>query len=479
MRMTLRKIRRMVPFGYHWKNIWETLLLFMIIYLPSFSQNLYYRGFLESGILAGTNGSLPFWMISNKYGRFSPKNFNSYLDGGFLIDSINTGKKNLKLNGGLEGFLRWDGTWKTWIQQGYAGVTWGKFSAFAGNKEEHFGMQDPDLSSGFVIWSANARTLPKVSIGVTNWTEVPFTKHFVHFKGGLAHGWFGNDGYVKNVYFHQKYVYFRIGGDKKYHINLGFHHIAQWAGVSPEYGKLPSSLGDFIKVCFALESDSADSKLPYTESHNRIGNHLGTRDISFDYLFKNGTKILLYWQNFIEDITGLGFRNAMDGLWGLQISLKQKIGINYEYVNTVTDPSLPIVNGDIWGLDDYFNNAIYKSYTYKKYTLGNPFITSPIIFTDENTPYNISNNRICAHYVALKYISLNSAFLLKYSYSKNYGGRHLLFSPPLVQHSIYCSIEKNINWINRIICKIGIGIDSGEFYGNRIGLGISILYYII
>lgn len=452
-------------------------MLFFSMLIPVFPQNSLINGFLENGVLVGTNQNLPFWMFSNQFGRFSPKPINGYLDFGLFIDTLNTGINKLKVTTGLEGFLRYDKTWNGWIHQGYVETTLGKFSAFIGNKEEHFGIQDPSLSSGFILWSGNSRPFPKVTINLQDWVEIPFMKHFVHLKAGFAHGWFGNDGYVKKAFFQHTYFYLRFGGNNNFHLNLGVHHVAQWGGISPEFGELPNSFLDFIKVLLVLKTDTSNVFFPQTERHNRLGNHLGTRDVSFGYQFTNGTKFLFYWQNFIEDITGLGFRNAMDGLWGLQISMKNNLEFCYEFVNTLTDPSLTIVNGIIPGIDDYFNNRIYGRYAYKGNTIGTPFITSPVLFIDMNNLYYIANNRLRAHYIAFSYAYRFSKFEIKYSYTNNYGYKLLLLTPSLKQHSIYFMLERNFSYRYHLGYKIAAETDIGKFLGNRIGLSLSIKYY--
>ncbi len=125
--------------------------------IPVYSQ---VHGFASSGIMGGTGESLPFWMITNNYGRFTPQSVNAWMDAGIFSDTIHLTRK-LKLDLGGELFGRYDGTYHGQIQQGYAELKYGILNFYAGRKEEHFGSQDPELSSGFVMWSGNAMPVPQ------------------------------------------------------------------------------------------------------------------------------------------------------------------------------------------------------------------------------------------------------------------------------------------------------------------------------
>ena len=56
--------------------------------LVAFGQTNKMHGHIETGLLMGTSGRIPFWMLSNQYGRFTPKAANGYLEAGIFSDSI-------------------------------------------------------------------------------------------------------------------------------------------------------------------------------------------------------------------------------------------------------------------------------------------------------------------------------------------------------------------------------------------------------
>jgi hypothetical protein len=428
-------------------------------------------GFVNSGAIAGSGESLPFWMITNNYGRFTPQSVNAWLDAGIFADTIHITRK-LKLDMGGELFGRYDGSWHGQVQQGYAELKYGILNFYAGRKEEHFGSQDPELSSGFVMWSGNALPVPQVSISTNDFVKVPFTRGFIEFKAGLSHGWLGDKQYVKDAYMHHKYLYFRFGGSHSLHFTAGVHHFAQWAGNSPEWGELPSGMNNFLKVFLARDGKDTVPGVPSYEWDNRFGNHLGTKDISVDYRFKGGLTLKLYWQNFIEDVTGLGFRNASDGLIGIQAELPERFKIGYEFFRSVS--RLTLKDGTVLhGADDYFNNGIYRSgWTYQGYTIGNPLITSPVLLNTEY-PGQIINNRVEGHVVHLAWFFNTSRLDMRYSFTKNYGNNSVLFEQMKIQSSMLLSWKKGFLG-NKIWGRLSAGWDKGELLGDHFGLGLEV-----
>jgi hypothetical protein len=451
------------------------IFLNIIIYSSSqlAGQDLPINGFAETGVLAGTNRRIPFWLLSNQYGRFSPQSGNGYADVGIFSDSLDK-KKTFGYDWGLEGFGRYDGGWDGWLQQAWAGAKWKKFYFFAGLKEEHFGNQDPEMSSGMVMWSGNARPLPEISLSTLGYIDIPLTKGFVQFQAGISHGWFGNNGYVKDAFLHHKYLYFRFGGESRFHLSAGIHHFAVWGGVSPVYGRLPSSFKDFIKVFFAYDGHNDTTPgIPLSESKNRLGDHRGTKDFAADYKFNNGWTAQIYWQNFIETYLGLGLRNSGDGLWGINIKHNDKLQFCYEYLHS-TETNMGLINGWIGGttgtFEDYFNNGIYiGSWAYKGYIIGTPLISSPILLNNRNTYPYIINNRVIGHIVSFKMDYDPFDFYVRFSHTKNLGALVDLFNPALIQNSFLVSATRNNFILKRLDATISLAFDEGNLYGNHLG----------
>ena len=216
------------------------------------------------------------------------------------------------------------------------------------------------LSSGSMLISNNAEPMPKIGIlSSYNYKDLDFTF-------GIAHGSFKkNDIYTEAPMLHEKFIYLNsIKND--YEFGVGIVHEAMWGGSTKDFGDFGDSFKDFLKIFI-----SEDGPLLEGQSHaNALGNHLGI----WDFYYKrerNNKELKLYYQHFFEDTSGLRFWNRLDGLWGIEFSNHIKnTNILFEYLNTENqDRDPPYVD------ENYYNHGQYKSgWSYKGYTLGNPFI---------------------------------------------------------------------------------------------------------
>ena len=218
-----------------------------------------------------------------------------------------------------------------------------------------------ELSSGHMLISHNAQPMSKVGL-VSSYKTKKFKK--IDFDFGVAHGIFDtNDSYNKAPLLHEKFLYMNIRKDN-YQFSIGFVHEAMWGG-STAAGNQPNTFKDFLKILTA--EDGPDEGGAHA---NALGNHLGVTEFIFK---KNDNNRILkfYYQHFFEDTSGLRFRNEIDGLWGLELdNYIQNSTFLLEYLHTThqnMDP--PYV------AEAYYNHGVYqKGWSYKNYTLGNPFI---------------------------------------------------------------------------------------------------------
>ena len=218
-----------------------------------------------------------------------------------------------------------------------------------------------NLSSGSMLISNNAEPMPK--IGLLSYYKFKKNKNF-DLSFGISHAVFKKDKFYNSApMLHEKFIYLNYA-NKNNKFSFGFVHEAMWGGNTDQYGKFPSSFKDFLKVFI-----SADGPLLEGEPHaNALGNHLGIWD--FYYEKKIDYKIVkVYYQHFFEDTSGLRFTNRIDGLWGLELeNYIPKTNLLIEYLST-TDQDRTRHN------DAYYNHYQYNlGWSYKGYTLGNPFI---------------------------------------------------------------------------------------------------------
>lgn len=437
---------------------------------------------IESSAVFSTGKHAPFWFYSNQYGKISTKNNSIY----FMPSIYRNFKEGSKIDYSynLSPLLRYDGLGRSYMHQWYGELKFHFIHFTAGAKEEFYGNQDSTLSSGCIIWSKNARPMPKLTIGVPNYTPIPFTWNYLEFKGGMSHGWFDDNEYNKNVWLHHKYFYFRLGGKLPVHVSYGLHHFAQWGGTNYDpYGKLPHDFEAFKNVFLGRSGNSVDPNTPWAEYINVLGNHLGSRNFGMEIDFTK-TKVSLYWQNIFEDGSGKAYRNIKDGLFGVSIRSKEKdkliSGFVYEFFNSTDqsgrvneiDSIDPIQNRpvELGGNDDYFNNGTYiKGWTFQEMILGNPLISSPAILHGDKYDY-IRNNRIVAHHLGLEGQRTKISYKLLYTYSLNYGTNSYPISPEKRQHSILLTtqIQEVLPWKLNLSCSLGT--DFGEMYGDNVGI---------
>jgi hypothetical protein len=480
---------------YYYKKL---LCIIMLVYISTsaYSQFIKIPGYsIETGAIASVGKQTPFWLMSNQYGLITPSKYNAYIRLGLKTNLL--ADKHIDYDYGLDVVDRQSNrTNELYLHQAYLRLKLYFVNVQAGSIEEKFGNQDSSLSSGGLLWSGNARPMPKVTVMVPNYTPVPFTRDYLEFKGGISHGWFGDNQFVKDSWLHHKYFYLQFGGRLPVHIHYGFHHFAQWGGEStdPAIGKLPSNFSDFIKVFLAKHGDNNTISF---ERLNALGNHLGSRNFGIDIDFSK-VKTGIYWQTIFEDSSGKEFRNIKDGLWGIYFHTKDKNrlinGLVYEFVNT-TDQSgnndsywilngikyfYPVPGGKYhWpiGNDDYFNNGIYRfGWTFNNMVIGTPLITSPAVLriTESGNEY-IWNNKVICHHFGLEGKYRNLLYKLFASYYLNYGTNSSPLEPAIPQYSflLQAQIVDKLPW--GIIASLAVGVDHGELYGNNAGFRISLL----
>ena len=222
-----------------------------------------------------------------------------------------------------------------------------------------------ELSSGHMLISHNAQPMSKVGI-VSSYKTKKFKK--INFDFGFSHGVFDtNDSYNKAPLLHEKFLYMNIRKNN-YQFSIGFIHEAIWGGSTNDGvvpGNQPSTFKDFLKIIIAEDGPDEGGK-----HANALGNHLGVTE----FIFKkndNNRILKVYYQHFFEDTSGLRFRNEIDGLWGLELN-------NYIHDSTFLLEYLHTTHQNMdppYVAEAYYNHGVYqKGWSYKNYTIGNPFI---------------------------------------------------------------------------------------------------------
>ena len=449
-------------------------LLLISFHLHAQSDSIKY-GIQLSGI-ASSGQYAPFWLQNNQFGKISFQPFSSNVSAS-IYKNLKKSNKSFDYGFGVNTLFTANNS-KTdlYFHELYAEARLLVFDLTLGAKEELFGNQDSSLSMGGLLFSKNYRPIPKIYAGIRDFSAVPFTKGYFEIKGGISHGWFTDDTYIKDALLHHKYFYFRLGGKLPVKVQYGMDHVAQWGGESVKYGTNPSDVNDFIGI-FVASSGGSNSDV--NEQINAMGNHIISQSLKTEINAGN-YQLELYWQNISEDSPLRLMWQAMnkaDGLWGLSIK-NNKFPIFqhfvYEYLNT-TDQSGPYHEKDgivFGGFDNYFNNYWYESgWTYYQRTIGSPLITSTIY---NNNILEIRNNRVQAHNIGLEGTYRAYHYKIMATASKNYGLYRYPYQHMKSATSIYAELCKVYNDFYGIEAGLKIGADFGEMYGNNVGCMISL-----
>ena len=378
---------------------------------------------------------------------------------------------------------------KAFAEEAYLKAGFKNWQFRAGRFNETTGDLDYNTSSGSLGISGNALPIPKIGFAVTDYIPVPFTNSFVKFKGQISHGWFGNNRYMKDAFYHEKIFYLQLG-KKKFKLYGGVQHFVEWGGRRGSV-QLERSLKGFIDVLFVRAADDGsvgtanNGILP-----NRPGDQRGLFEAGFKY---ENDKMLLngYQQTPFETGRDVNIRNV-DRLVGLTLYSKQPKSIlqkltlellyTYNMLNFVPQ----------FDRQSYYNNGYYKTgWEYEDRIVGTPLFINRVRaskYFSAYTPYNwnapdntitgndnIVNNRVVALHLGSIYklgSQLEGKTLL--TYTLNYGTYNS--TSPFVPHKKQLYTLQQFNYhLNKagIQLMAGIAIDNGEMSDNTgIMLGI-------
>ena len=453
------------------KKLYYSLFLFLFPFVLSAQNDTIKYDVSVLGV-ASTGAYSPFWINSKQYGKISDDPFSTDIMVGVYK---NFSQKSSLFDYGFtaNALLQTDNIHtKVYFHELYAKARLSVFDLAVGAREEHLGNQDSTLSCGGLLFSQNARPMPKISVGIEHFTAVPFTFGFLEVKGALVHGWFTDNSNAQNAFLHHKYAYFKLGGRLPVHFQYGFDHVAQWGGFIPSLGQQPTSLKDY-KIIFFGKSGGSDALV--TDQINALGNHIISQSMKLEADVSD-FKMSLYWQNVSEDGPIKKMWNSMnrfDGLVGFSVrnnNFPFVKAILYEFLNT-QNQSGPFHDQDgivYGGADSYFSNGVYQSgWSYFSRTIGTPFIFNQLRDKDLQT-----NNRVLVQHFGIEGNVSGYQYKAMSSFSKNYGTYYM----PLMINNVSAILEvkKHFPKLSNVELGCSVGVDIGKLYGNSFGAMFSV-----
>ena len=400
--------------------------LWLALWLPATAQDtIRYHIGAQAGI--ASENYLPHWLAANRYGTldFDESGVGLLRAGGELRHTFTN---RFSVEGEVELLAKYSGnpgqSSDFWLQQGYVRIRYGIFELTGGRWQRTLGSPDEDLSTGSLAISGNARPFTQLLLSVPEYSDVPFTRGWVQFKGTYGHGWLGEDRYIRGAFLHEKSFFARVGKDLPVNLSGGLIHLVVWAGEVPGQGPLPDDLKNYWQVIRGQGAVSNDP-IAVGEVVNAAGDNIGVYDLGVEVKTKP-LRARIYHQTLFEDGSGNSPFNG-DRLVGIQLSSSRTTpwlqSFVYEFMSTKyqSGPSRPggvddgpgsrDRNGERYGgRDNYYNNSIYKSgWTYQDRIIG-----TPLFYTRARTRlylpgfteperwqfnFNIVNNRVVAHHV--------------------------------------------------------------------------------
>ena len=457
------------------RNFPTLIFLLFTVFVQAQFYNDTIKYSVTTNFAAGSGRTAPFLSTANQYDRYSFAP-NSLAVWGSIHKEIKNSRTfdygvGLELDGNVA-----DKENRFFANECYIQGKFWFLNMFVGKKQEIFGNQDPELSSGGMIWSQNSRPLPKISLETNGYIDVPYSQGYLAVMGGISHGVFDDNIGIKNLLLHHKYVSIRLGGSFPLNLNYGIQHEAQWGGESKSYS-MPVTWDNYFRIFLG---ESGGSTASMSDQINTLGKHQLSQNLGLDLNLKSMV-VSLYWQNLTEDppikfITST--MNVQDGLWGLSVRIPTFRPLHsfvLEYIST-TDHSGPWhdLDGVIYGgIDPYYlNGQVGKGWTYNGMTIGNPWLTSPKY--NQNGSITILNNTVRLYYFSGKgnFNLLN--YRMTMAYSENYGLAAQVYDNCKRQLSYQLETSTPLKFMTNTKVSLAISGDKGTQYGNNMALILGI-----
>lgn len=445
------------------------------------SDSLCYR--LELDAVSSTGRVAPFWLQSGRHGMVAAAAHSGNLTVGIEKSNASperwwdydfavsvTGQLHSRLSGPDAQYAH---VGRALTNDLYAHVRLYIVDVTVGIHPLSYNSGDALLTSGSLLFSGNARPMPRVTIGLDRWTAFPGLYGYVELRGGISQMLQWDDAYVTRGYVHHKFIGARLGGRLPVNISYTFHHVAQWGGYSPQYGDLGNDLHAF-KNAFLAKGGGAMKM----DQDNAQGNHIGEQQLALE-VKAAGWHATAYWHQMFEDGPIRFIADAMnirDGLWGINIRQDKWpfiSSITYELLHT-TDQSGPFHDKDGFiygGNDSYYLNGVYQNgWNYFYRTIGTPFITSPVY--NANGRIATTNNRVWAHYAGIRGDIYGYRYRVVCSHARNYG---TYATPALSTNTAWMlEVSKHVEQAWGLDFSLTLAGDAGSQFGNTFGAMLSI-----
>lgn len=466
--------------------------------------------------VVGSGDFAPYHISSLRHGRVTsartlllegavakPMDYDRRGDFGFGVDLITDGASAVEYerynSAGREWFLHSCRPSSARVQQIYAEGRWRSLFASLGMKEREPILVNPRLSSGDLMMSGNARPMPELRIGFSDFVDMPFTGGFLQVQMEVAVGKRMDDKWLRNHYNYFNYylsqgewmnykrIYFRSDPSRVFSAMIGIQAVCEFWGSASMYrdGEVwetrvrRKTLGSFLRSIIP----NGDGREGFCE-----GNHLGSLDVSGLYRLRSGASLKAYLSWPMEDGSGFGKLNGWDGLWGLEYRAAQRGWLNglvIEYLNFTNHSGHIHLNpadwpedfhrfpGHVSGSDDYYNHVDYNSYAYFGQSIGTPAMMAPIYNRDGYMRF-VGNVMRGFHLAFEGSISENLDYIAKCSYRKAWGSGYMSLVSPIHLASFMVGADWRLPRTKGLKLNAQIEVDRGTMPGNAFGVALGL-----
>ncbi len=446
------------------------------------SQNV--SSYTEFSTNLHTGDHTPLWQVSKQQGLSSLKN-NAYLRG---ATTINGNLRKWQYEAGADLVVATGFTSKVVIQQLYGDFRYKSWGIYAGSKEIHSPLLNPELSSGGLTWSGNARPIPQIGGGLVDYLRLAPR---VRMKATASFGFFTDNNYqkhqvgedqwyTKSIKYSHRDLFFQFGIPQgKWTFDLGFTLDSQFGGYLIS-GNSKLDLGNkFINYVKAFIPMSGDEEVSSAERYFQ-GNFVGSEHLKLTY---RNTDLLLsfYYENYFDDLSGARKQNGTDGLWSVEFQpyhcsfIKAIVLEYYQTTNQsgalhgVSHPDVGKPNGN----DNYYNNGLYPGWVHWGMGIGNPLVASPIY--NENGNMTFLYNRVKAFHLAWNGdISLEWRYTAKLTYNQTWGTHSKPLPAIRENFSTFVEVGYTPEKLRTWDFRVSGALDMGEIYGDNFGMQLKV-----
>lgn len=480
---------------------------------------------------AVNNNTTPLWLHANTYGLSSSTQANGYARGRFMRDLANDSLRHWGVGYGADlviptGYKTPGFTHKLILQQAYADIRYKHAVVTLGAKQQPMELKNNRLSSGSQTLGINARPIPQARIGFDDYWHIPGLGQWAAIKGFASYGmmtdgqWqkdftMNKTNWAKNVLYHTKAGYLRIGNESKFpfSLELGLEMGSQFGGTAVHY---ISSI-DYITVkidhgpkafLHAFTASGYEWKEEGIVYQNAEGNQLGSWVGRINYSGKD-VQLGFYFDHFFEDHSAMFFLDydgyghgdewdtkketrffqyrLKDILLGLDAHFSQLSwlsDVTVEFINTkyqsgpVYHDHTPNISHHISGNDDYYNHSTYAGWSYYGRTIGNALYSQPSFNADRTL--RVRNNRFTAvHLGAEGAVTDRLGYRLLATWQDGLGSYLAPFTRR--QENFSMMLEGTLQMsetMKNLSLRLGLGFDSGSLYGDNVGAQFTINYRI-